>query len=261
MLAALIATPLIAFGTGGEGVDRFSFPFYVPTILMFTILLLASVAGPIAELPWLRFGKVTLLVWVMGLLAFLALHYHIHRLYLHRLETAVGMTPEHLGLYELVLDDAQMIAEEARSRSAQYVVPRDQEILESTLFAYTYDFRRNKIFIADYPGMAALAPGIPVGQGPGPLRDYFQAHNIRYYICDRRLTFDNEDIGEFLRSPTLDISVRDFVLHHVHDVYPWSRMESAVSRDVRHNLLSLADSNRRLYDDGTLVTVQLGSSP
>lgn len=57
---------------------------------------------------------------------------------------------------------------------------------------------------------------------------------------------------------SLDVTLHDVIFHHIQEIYPYSRMLWMVSRDVRHDLLLLADSETRLYDDGTLVVVRLG---
>jgi hypothetical protein len=199
-----------------------------------------------------------LLVWVAAIVVILAVHYRIYKLTIHRLEEAVGVRVASPMYYELFLDNRNIAEEEKRARVAQNTVPPGEQMLEATLFAHVYDFRRNPVLISDFPGMAGWAPGIPVGKGPDPVRDYFLNHGIHYFLCDRRLTNNNEDIGDFFRAPILDVTLRELIFHHIHEVYPFSRMEWMVSRDVRHNLLLLAQSDTRLYDDGTLVVVRLG---
>jgi hypothetical protein len=258
MLATLAATTLIAFSTGGEGVDRFSLPFQAPALLMFAALLLATPPEDSRDVRWLGTAKAMLLVWFAAIVVILAVHYRIYKLTIHRLEEAVGVRVASPMYYELFLDNRNIAEEEKRARVAQNTVPPGEQMLEATLFAHVYDFRRNPVLIADFPGMAGWAPGIPVGKGPDPVRDYFLNHGIQYFLCDRRLTNNNEDIGDFFRAPVLDVTLRELIFRHIHEVYPYSRMLWMVSRDVRHNLLLLAQSDTRLYDDGTLVVVRLG---
>jgi hypothetical protein len=258
ILATLSATILIAFSAGGEGVDRFSFPFQIPALLLFAALLLATATEQTQHLGWRRTAKAMLALWFAAIMVILAVHYRIYKLSLHRLEEAAGIQGGSTMNYgELWLDNRNMVDEEKRALMAQSTVPPGERMLEATLFAHVYDFRRNPVFIADFPGMAGWSPGIPVGKGPNAVRDYLLNHDIHYFLCDRRLTHNNEDIGDFLRAPTLDVSLHDVIFHHIHEIYPYSRMLWMVSRDVRHNLLLLADSDTRLYDDGTLVVVRL----
>jgi hypothetical protein len=258
ILATLVATPIIAFSTAGEAVDRFTFPFQVPALIIVAALVLASPLSDLQRKSWRGAAQVFLLFWILAIVAILGKHHASYSRSLHHMEdTFAGRVREPL-FDELVLDDHTMLAEEQRARTAQNTVPAGAEIMEATLYAYPYDFRRNRVFIADYPGLAGWAPGIPVGKGPEPVRDYLLSHNLHYFVCDRRLTYNNEDIGEFLRSPILDASLHDMISHNVHhEIFPWSRMEWMVSRDVRHNLLLIADSSTRLYDDGTLVVVRV----
>lgn len=256
ILAALVTTPVIGFSTAGEAVDRFTFPFHIPAVILLSALVLAS---PLSELqPWRRAAQAFLVVWIIAIVAVSARHHRTYLRSLHRVEDALSIAIDKPLFDELVLDDHTMLAEEERARTAQNMVPAGEQIVEATLFAYPYDFRRNRVLIADYPGMAGWAPGIPVGRGPTPVRDYLLNHNLHYFLCDRRLTYNNEDIGEFLRHPVLDATLHDLAFHHIHhEIFPWSRMEWMVSRDVRHNLVAIADTGTRLYDDGTLVLVRL----
>jgi hypothetical protein len=256
ILAALVATPLIAFSTAGDGVDRFTFPFHIPALIMLGALVLATQVSDLERRPWRRAAQIFLVIWTLALVAILGRHYRSYSTALHRLDEAVGIRISQSVLFELVLDDKTLIAEERRAHAAQNTVPAGEPMLEATLFAYPYDCRRNKVFVADYPGMAGWAPGIPIGQGPEPVRDYLVKHNLHYFLCDRRLTYNNEDIAEFLRSPILDLSLHDIISQR-HEIFPWSRMEWMVSRDVRHNLFLIADSGARLYDDGIVVVVRL----
>ena len=260
ILAALAATPIIAFSTAGEAVDRFTFPFHVPALIIFGALMLASPLSDSRRKRWRRTAQLFLLLWIVAIIAILGKHHASYSRSLHHLEdTFAGRVRDPL-FDELILDDKTIAAEEQRARTAQATVPVGAPILEATLFAYPYDFRRNKVYIADFPGMAGWAPGIPVGRGPMPVRDYLLSHNLQYFIWDRRLSYNNEDIGDFLRSPVLDGSLQDLIHHKIHhEIFPWSRMEWMVSRDVRHNLFLLAETNERLYDDGTLVMVELGA--
>ena len=260
MLATLAATTFIPFSTGGEGVDRFSFPFQIPALILFAALLVATTPEEAQDRRWIGTARVMWVAWFAVIVVILAFHYGAYKFSIHRLEAAAGIRGVDLRFDQLLLDNRNTAAEETRARMAQNSVPPGEQMMEATLFAYSYDFRRNPILISDFPGMAGWSPGIPVGKGPGPVRDYFLNHGIRYFLCDRRLTHNNEDIGEYLSAPVLDVTLHDVVRHHIHEIFPWSRTEWMVSRDVRHNMLLLADNEKRLYDDGTLVVVQLGAS-
>jgi len=259
LLAAAAATPLVALATGGEVIDRFSFPFHIPALLLFAGVLLAAAKANTPSPRWLWAGRALLVVWIIAILYVWQVKSHMYRLYEHRILAAVGIMPRYLEKFELNLSDSVMNAEAERARRVQQTLPAGVQALEAALYAYPYDFHRNTIYIADYPGMAGWAPGIPVGQGPEPVRAYFISHGIHYFICDRRLTHNNEDIGDFLKQPGISIPAKNFLLHpaSTHFNTGWSREEDSVSRDVRHNLLTLAESDDKLYDDGTVVAVHL----
>lgn len=260
-LATLVATPLIAYSTAGEALDRFSFPFQIPTLIMVCALLLAFPVPHSQPPSWRRAAQVFLFIWTLAIVAVSAKHYSTYSRLVHRLEDTFTGRVKKPFFDELVLTDQTILQEKQRALAAQNTIEPGEPILEATLYAYLYDFRRNKVFIADFPGLAGWAPGIPVGRGPEPVRNYLLAHKLYYFVCDRRLTYNNEDIGDFLRNPILDATWHDLISHRIHhEIFPWSRMEWTVSRDVRHNLWLLAETNKRLYDDGTLVVVGLRSN-
>lgn len=258
ILAALVATPLIAFSTAGEALDRFTFPFQIPALIMLSALVLASPLTDLQRKRWRTAAQIFLLVWSVTIIVIAAKHHRTYSRSLHHIEDTFAGRIRNTFFDELVLDDTMMLTEEQRARTAQNTIPAGEQILEATLYAYPYDFRRNRVFIADFPGLAGWSPGIPIGRGPEPVRNYLLEHKLNYFVCDRRLTYNNEDIGEFLRNPILDASLHDLIAHHIHhEIFPWSRMQWMVSRDVRHNLFIIAETGTRLYDDGTLVVVQL----
>jgi hypothetical protein len=258
-IAAMVATPIVCLATGGDALDRLTFPFHIPALLLFAALVLATAKTRTTGRRWVWAGRALLTVWTGAISGYFLLHNHLYRTYENRMVSAVGIKPDGLDHYELQLTNGAMRAEAERARNAQETVPPGEQVLEAVLYAVPYDFRRNTIYIADFPGMAGWAPGIPLGRGPDAVRGYFLSHGIHYVFCDRRLAHNNEDIGDFLKDPATHVDAKDFLVHPLRSRFKfgWERMEDCVSRDVRHNLLLLAKSDDKLYDDGTVVAVRL----
>lgn len=73
-----------------------------------------------------------------------------------------------------------------RYAAAQTALPAGAKILDRTLRPFLWDFARNEILIADYPGAASPPPGMPIGRGPRALLDYLRLQGIDFAAYDRR---------------------------------------------------------------------------
>ncbi|MHB1699697.1 MAG: hypothetical protein ACYCSN_06090 [Acidobacteriaceae bacterium] len=249
LAAAAFATPILALSTGGEGADRYPLPFAVPVLLVFAAFFLGGRYLP-APLPSglqkSAIGYLAVCLFFIG--GLFGIRARLDLAEIHSLMSWIRMRPSHLLPWEYELTTREMRKEEERAARVQASIPAGEPVFEALFAAYPYVFSRNTIYIADYPGMAGWAPGIPVGKGPEPVRSYFLAHAIHYVVCDRRLASGNADIQEFLGNPQMRRGRT-----------AWSREEDSVSRDVRHNLLLLAKTHRSVYDDGEVVAVDLSN--
>lgn len=73
-----------------------------------------------------------------------------------------------------------------RYAAAQSALPAGAKVLDRTLRPFLWDFSRNEILIADYPGAASPPPGMPIGQGPHALLAYLRSQGIGFAAFDRR---------------------------------------------------------------------------
>lgn len=71
-----------------------------------------------------------------------------------------------------------------RYTAAQGSIPPGAPIFDRTLRHFLWDFRRNPISIADYPGAVSAPPGMPIGRGPEALRDYLRAQGFAFAAYD-----------------------------------------------------------------------------
>jgi hypothetical protein len=143
-------------------------------------------------------------------------------------------------------------------RRAQDAVPSGQTILEATKTAYGYDWRRNPVYIADYPGMAGLPPGPPVFGDAEALRAYLLHCGIHYVIYDRAL-YVALDFESFRKQPRT-IVPRDTILgllKRSNTPAPWSRMEYYVENSTRLQLQQIAAQHSIVYDDGRIEVIRL----
>lgn len=78
-----------------------------------------------------------------------------------------------------------------RVRAMQAAVPPGEKLLVYLAEPAFLDFRRNPIFVADWPGETSPPPGMPLYQGPRAVREYLLSVGIRYvgYSYARKANF------------------------------------------------------------------------
>ncbi len=262
-LLALLATAWIAvLGTaisvGGEAVDRYTAPFAMPALLLFFAALTHPRSGNFAKAR--RNGFLVFafaLIYEVGFIDW--------RLDWSR-ETSIlayeafeRTPPRYLESWEHVVSRAVFEQEQRRAFAAQATLPEHATALEAVSFAYPYDFRRNTLYFADFPGMAGLPDGMPIGEGAPVLRQYLLSHGIRYAMYDRRLDEPAAVWARFLASPKLRMGMEEALRHPKtsHMLQPWGRMQWYVAEETRKELLAAISSGHVTYDDGFLIVARL----
>lgn len=132
-------------------------------------------------------------------------------------------------------------------QKSQYVamqesVPQGETVLTRLDAPFILDFKRNQIFLADWPGGASLPPGMPAFKGPEALANYLVSKSIRY------------------------IAYSSWSLNHPADVdtsgpglSSWFRLQAKLSHDFRDNVQQLAKTRKKLYEDGENFVLDLGT--
>jgi len=123
----------------------------------------------------------------------------------------------------------------------QQSIPQGETVLTRLDAPFLLDFKRNQIFIADWPGGASLPPGMPVFKGPEALANYLVSKSIRY------------------------IAYSSWSLNHPGNVdtsgpglSSWFRLQSQLSHDFRDNVQQLAKTRKKLYEEGENFVLDLG---
>ena len=123
----------------------------------------------------------------------------------------------------------------------QQSIPQGETVLARLDAPFILDFKRNQLFLADWPGGASLPPGMPAFKGPEALANYLVSKSIRY------------------------IAYSSWSLNHPADVdtsgpglSSWFRLQSQLSHDFRDNVQQLAKTRKKLYEDGENFVLDLG---
>jgi hypothetical protein len=101
----------------------------------------------------------------------------------------------------------------------------------------------NNVFIADYPGSASPAPGIPFGEGPENLRNYLLSKGINYLVWSygNWANFSRHMYGYRLGDQENS----------------WIRSEAKLAFDFQDNVEQLRKKYKNIYDMDGIVIIDL----
>ncbi len=250
LFSAAIAAPIFSIAVGAEDIDRFFLPVFDICALIFCCGLLSAPASPRRS-----FAAAVLAVWAIVFLTF-AVHENLFR---DPGEIALLFgNRDPLLFYEIVRtpdDSAQARAALARAQAA---IPAGAALLEEVQDAYAFDWHRNQVLLADYPGMASPPPGLPLDQGPAATRSFLLAHNVHYVIFDRsidRTASPFVNYADFRLHPQVNPSWRSTLLGRHTGGY--SRMENNISARTQQLFYDLATPPRIVFTEGPLTVIDL----
>lgn len=137
--------------------------------------------------------------------------------------------------------DPTVEQDRANTLKLQSHVPTGEVILARLGRNYLFDFKRNPIWIADYPGAASPNPGLPIFEGPETMRQYLLDQGIRYVAFRYSDLFTREVYaGRLLEAP-----------------WSWVRVEAENTFAFQENLAYLAKELGTVYDDGQQLLLYL----
>ena len=123
----------------------------------------------------------------------------------------------------------------------QQSIPQGETVLTRLDAPFILDFKRNQLFLADWPGGASLPPGMPAFKGPEALANYLVSKSIRY------IAYSSWSLNH---PPNVDTSGPG--------LSSWFRLQSQLSHDFRDNVQQLAKTRKKLYEDGENFVLDLG---
>jgi hypothetical protein len=233
-IAAILGTLAVSLSLGGNDVDRFVYAFlFAATLwLLMGVLRMCRQAGGNAAPPILGLG--TVLIVVVALVGTASAYPRgcMERAW----QTGVALVKGELPKLRLPAPIDEY-------RHVQESVPPGEKILARLERPYHLDFRRNPVYIVDYPGSASPPPGMPFYRGPEALAEYLAGQSIRYvaYSYSTECAFQRQFHRKRLL-PTAD---------------PWARCQAEHTFDFQDNLADLMKTRRVLYDDSDIVVIDL----
>jgi hypothetical protein len=229
-IAALLAT--VAVGVLTENADpfRYSFSHLFPAIIILIMLAMTDTGA-------LNKNGVANFFLVAVFCAGLAISYNW--------DITKQTYPAYLKNIQFGLTNPSLVSAKQKSQYAamQQSIPQGETVLTRLDAPFILDFKRNQIFIADWPGGASLPPGMPAFKGHEALANYLVSQSIRY------------------------IAYSSWSLNHPADVdtsgpglSSWFRLQAQLSHDFRDNVQQLAKTRKKLYQDGENFVLDLGIS-
>jgi hypothetical protein len=235
LLASALGVVALNIAVGGESLGRYSQPFLVPMLIAFTIAIMSWWNRPEFRRKWLYVTAAATGLYIFSFGVLFATNGAFGAFFRDVYDPSGQILPLNID------------AIAAQARTVQAVVPAGKAIFARVRFSYPFDFRRNPVFIGDIPGMSSLPPGMPLGAGPMPLRQYFLDQKIRYIF------FDYQDQPE---APPGNISLSR-ALDKSPSRHHWTYVQGRVTLDVESNLLELGKNYRKIYDDGNIFVIDL----
>lgn len=142
------------------------------------------------------------------------------------------------------------------THSLQNSVPAQETILAATYPSFGFDALRNRIFIADFLGMAGPAPGPPITSDSDKLRQYLISHQIRYIAYSRGYAGEYPESAAYMPvyvSKLIQILSAKSKNDRRFLVTRQQTMQALQACQIR----DLSDHYRLLYDDGTNLVIDL----
>lgn len=224
-LAIVLGYIITIVATGGYSVYRYTFAFVYPFVI-YQIVNIAH-ASPAEYVFGLRLSKIGVLLLAILLGAGINQQTLAISTYLRNMaSSSTGWDSRNRNLS----------SDRAKYRALQHGVPPGVTILERLEKPFLLDFRRNTIFINDYPGGSSLPSGMPYLRGSDALSQYLLDHSIQYiaYSYKSEANFSMAEYGKRLDK----------------NMNAWIRSEAQHTFDYQNNIFELGRSRKIVFDDG-----------
>ena len=237
-LVATLSALILPIASGGVDASyRYSYAFlYAAT---FTLAMFVLASGGSGASRHSRLGRASILGW-LAIAILLVRHSESIPSYAAKQLAAIGQ-----GV-EASKNPHFMLRYVRRYSRMQDAIPEGATVLTRLQYPFLLDFKRNQIFIADYPGGSSPPQGMPFFQGGDRLADYLCERPIRYvaYSYLNEAGFYEGLYEERLRPGT----------------EPWLRLQALHTRDFQRNLSELGRTRKVVYDDGDVFVLDLATS-
>jgi hypothetical protein len=231
LISAGLGIPIIAYSTGGQDSYRYSFPFVsIALIVLMIIAFTPTESGEQSKLS----NTAPLLISM--LVAGIMIGNNSNSLKIRYSEFAGNIKS---GINNVALVSEQQIAQHIKMQQS---IAEGETLLTRLEKPFLLNFKRNKIFLADWPGGSSPPPGMPLYKGSEPLADYLTSHSIKYvaYSYAKEAAYS-----------------KSFLSSQIYTDNTWLRNQADNAWDFQANLKELGNTRKRIYDDGDIFILDL----
>ncbi len=228
IISTLLGKILLSIATGGDISYRYSVPFVVPTLIILITLVLAKIKS---QNPF-RYQS--------AIIAFLIGSWLLVNLGSPQKYIIGNFKSSMAGLNGVNLFSAQEANQYTQMLEA---IPPKAPILTRLSKPFLLDFKRNQIFLADYPGQFSPPPGMPFFEGSEALATYLKSQSIRYVAY------------AYAEEANFPFNLLKGRVNTKKD--SWRKAQARLTFDFQDNLKQLGNTRQRIYDDGKNFVIDL----
>jgi hypothetical protein len=235
LISALIIMPLIGWSTGGTDSYRYGFPVISAAI----IVLMAGAFAQSEVIEKTNFSNTNYILIVMVVAGIMIGN------------NTTNTKNRYSGFVDNIKPGINGVSMISQQQIAQYIkmqesIPEGETLLTRLKKPFLLNFKRNTIFIADWPGGASPPPGMPLFKGSEPLADYLTSQSLKYVAYS---------YGTEAGYP------QKALLKPGKNTNYWLNNQAKNTLDFEASLKELGKTRKRVYDDGDIFILDLLSPP
>jgi len=257
LLASALALPVIAYGVGGEAFDRYSAPILVPALLISVLIFCMS--WKVATRPWRSFGIITQIIATIYVLVLIDMPTGEHTRLLAAASDVFNLRKEPLPPWVMTYTGPQLKDKFALGAKIQASIPPGETALAVMEPEFLFDFRRNTIYIADWPGMASPYPGLPLEGTPEQQRQFLVHAGVHYLIESADYPHDTIEWHTFQQLQYRQYPWYFFIIHQrwAHQFHVWMFTELLVTNHERDVFRQILQASPVVYNDGRVAVARI----
>ena len=237
LMAMVISTLVIALTPAG--MYRYCYVILATPCIYFLINNLSILSSPISKrLLGLNIKNTRYLIYLIIFVSSILMLHQTKRVGNHLFHDA--FYTRYIKFNPDKLPDTDMLSPKLKSNAKRYftfqeLIPAGERLVAQVELPFLFDYRRNTIWVMDYPGSAGPEP-LPHQGSPEDLALYLRKYKIRY-------------IAHSYQAWLTRIESEYFIKHELNPSYEWNK--GMVQRELRINdqILNLSQRYQIIYDD------------
>ena len=233
LLSSLLNVLAVGYAIGGYGAYRYAYGPALASLVSALLVLMAILVEQGAGTVY-RFTRQSLLIYCVIVL-----------LMIRAVQDSVAHGKKHWDQILQSFYGADTICELSYPayQNLSAAIPRNAGVLLRLDTPFLINSLHSKAFIADYPGSASPAPGMPMGMGPEALRQYLLNQGIEYVVWGyaNEANFTRAEYGDRLAPKK----------------HSWIRTEAKLAFEVQDDFEYFRGHYPNIYDQDGVAIIDL----